>query len=75
MDPTPAEAFGGMGLSLSEFAHISEELGTSPLGHYVCNVNAPDIGNMELLHHFGSPAQHEQWLRPLARARSAVASP
>ncbi len=62
-------AFGGMGLSLSEFAHISEELGTSPLGHYVCNVNAPDIGNMELLHLFGSPAQHERWLRPLAEGK------
>lgn len=60
---------GGMGLSLSEFAHISEELGTSPLGHYVCNVNAPDIGNMELIHAFGSPAQQERWLRPLAEGK------
>lgn len=67
--PHLPEEFGGMGLSLSEFAHISEELGTSPLGHYVCNVNAPDIGNMELLHLFGSPAQHEQWLRPLAEGK------
>ncbi len=67
--PHLPEEFGGMGLSLSEFAHISEELGTSPLGHYVCNVNAPDIGNMELLHLFGSPAQHEEWLRPLAEGK------
>ncbi|MFM2442072.1 MAG: hypothetical protein RL449_713, partial [Bacteroidota bacterium] len=32
---------GGLGLSLVEFASISEVLGTSPLGHYVFNCNAP----------------------------------
>ncbi|MFT7581552.1 MAG: acyl-CoA dehydrogenase [Myxococcota bacterium] len=57
---------GGMGLSLSEFAHISELLGGSPLGHYVFNVQAPDIGNMEILHRFGTEAQKKQWLEPLA---------
>jgi alkylation response protein AidB-like acyl-CoA dehydrogenase len=28
------EEYGGAGLSLSEFAHMSEELGRSPIGHY-----------------------------------------
>lgn len=41
------EAYGGAGLSLVEFAHMSEELGRSPIGHYVFNVQAPDIRNME----------------------------
>ena len=41
--------WGGAGLSMAEFAHLSEELGRSPLGHYVFNVQAPDVGNMELL--------------------------
>jgi len=43
------EDIGGGGLSLVEFAHLSEELGRSPLGHYVFNCQAPDVGNMEIL--------------------------
>ena len=58
---------GGLGLSLMEFASISEVLGTSPLGHYVFNCNAPDIGNMELMHQFASPYLQETYLRPLER--------
>ncbi len=59
--------WGGAGLSLTEFAHLSEELGKSALGHYVFNVQAPDIGNMEVLLEHGTPEQLERWLRPLAR--------
>ncbi len=62
----PAE-WGGLGLGLCEFAHLSEELGRSPLGHYAFNVQAPDIGNMELLLAHGTDAQKERFLRPLAR--------
>ena len=58
---------GGLGLSLPEFAHISEVLGTSPLGHYIFNCNAPDIGNMELMHAFASPFLKETFLKPLQR--------
>jgi alkylation response protein AidB-like acyl-CoA dehydrogenase len=57
--------WGGAGLSLVEFAHLSEELGRSPLGHYVFNVQAPDVGNMEVLLLHGTDAQKERWLRPL----------
>lgn len=65
----------GMGLSLSEFARWSEELGRSPLGHYVFNTQAPDIGNMEVLLKHGSQAQKERFLEPLAsgEVRSAFA--
>jgi acyl-CoA dehydrogenase len=65
--PHLPEAWGGGGLSLLEFAHVGEELGRSPLGHYVFNCQAPDAGNMELLLQHGTPAQQERWLRPLAR--------
>lgn len=58
---------GGFGLSLVEFASISEVLGTSPIGHYVFNCNAPDIGNMELMHQFASSYLQETYLRPLER--------
>lgn len=56
---------GGLGLTLSEFAHVSEVLGTSPLGHYIFNCNAPDIGNMELMHQFASAELKEKYLKPL----------
>ena len=61
------EAHGGAGLSLLEFAHMSEELGKSPLGHYVFNVQAPDVGNMEVLMEHGTPEQKERFLHPLVR--------
>jgi alkylation response protein AidB-like acyl-CoA dehydrogenase len=62
----PAE-LGGAGLSLVEFACMSEELGRSPLGHYVFNCQAPDVGNMEVLMKYGSDAQKERFLLPLVR--------
>lgn len=59
--------FGGPGLSLTEFAHLSEELGKSPVGHYVFNCQAPDVGNMEILMEFGTAAQQARFLVPLVR--------
>ncbi len=59
--------WGGAGLSLLEFAYVSEVLGRSLLGHYVFHCQAPDAGNLELLLQHGSDAQRERWLRPLAR--------
>lgn len=56
----------GMGLSLTEFARLSEELGRSPLGHYAFNTQAPDIGNMEILLKHGTLEQKERFLKPLA---------
>ncbi|HSU17616.1 acyl-CoA dehydrogenase family protein [Longimicrobium sp.] len=57
---------GGLGLPLADFAHVSEALGRSPLGHLAFNAQAPDVGNMELLHAHGSEEQKDRWLRPLA---------
>ncbi|HSL81925.1 MAG TPA: acyl-CoA dehydrogenase family protein [Thermoanaerobaculia bacterium] len=65
--PYLPEALGGQGLPLGEFARLSEELGRSPLGHYACWCQAPDVGNLELLMLHGSGEQKERWLRPLAR--------
>jgi alkylation response protein AidB-like acyl-CoA dehydrogenase len=61
------EAHGGGGLTLGEFAHMSEELGRSPIGHYVFNCQAPDVGNMELLMRYGTDEQKERWLLPLVQ--------
>ncbi len=60
---------GGMGLSLMEFAFVSEELGRTPLGHYSFHCQAPDVGNMEILAEFGTPEQKRAWLEPLAAGR------
>jgi len=61
------EEVGGGGLSLTEFAHMSEELGRSPIGHYVFNVQAPDVGNMEILLEYGTEKQKQTYLEPLIR--------
>ncbi len=58
---------GGLGLALSEFALVSEELGRTPIGHYLFNCQAPDIGNMEILLAHGTPEQKEKYFAPLAR--------
>jgi alkylation response protein AidB-like acyl-CoA dehydrogenase len=59
--------YGGVGLTLSEFALVSEELGRTPIGHYLFNCQAPDIGNMEILMEHGTPEQKEKYFEPLAR--------
>jgi len=56
---------GGAGLGFMEHAMLSEELGRTPLGHFVFNCQAPDAGNMEILNEFGTPEQKETWLKPL----------
>jgi alkylation response protein AidB-like acyl-CoA dehydrogenase len=66
LPPLPP-AWGGQGLSLVEFAPVSEVLGTSPFGHWLVNCQAPDIGNMELLLQHGTEAQKERFLAPVAR--------
>jgi alkylation response protein AidB-like acyl-CoA dehydrogenase len=65
--PHVPRSLGGMGLNCVEYALLGEELGKSPLGHYVVNGQAPDAGNMEILREFGTPAQQTRWLVPLVR--------
>lgn len=60
---------GGLGLNLLEFARISEVLGQSPMGHYVFNCQAPDIGNMELMHKFANSDLKSKYLKPLQEGK------
>ncbi len=56
---------GGLGLTMLEFAQLSELLATTPFGHYVFNCQAPDIGNIELLHQHASDFLKAKYLQPL----------
>lgn len=67
--PQVHKEYGGLGLTNEQHGILSGILGMSPAGHYVFNCQAPDAGNMEILHEFGTRHQKDKYLRPLAEGR------
>jgi acyl-CoA dehydrogenase len=66
----------GAGLTNLQYAALAEISGRSiHLAPAAMNCAAPDTGNMEVLHLFGTPEQEKDWLAPLldGRIRSAFA--
>lgn len=57
--------FGGMGLSFLQHAYMNEVLSYSPGASSLFGVVAPNSGNQKILVKYGTPEQHEQWLKPL----------
>ena len=60
----PPEA-GGTGEGFLSYAHLNEEIGRSTYAQLVFGCQAPDAGNGEILHMFGTDEQKERWLKPL----------
>jgi acyl-CoA dehydrogenase len=60
----PPEA-GGTGTGFLDYAYLNEQIGRTLWGQLVFGCQAPDAGNAEILHMFGTDEQKERWLLPL----------
>jgi alkylation response protein AidB-like acyl-CoA dehydrogenase len=62
--PHMPEEVGGMGIGVVGLALLNEIIGRSPIGPIVFGCQAPDAGNCEILHRYGTDEQKRQFLLP-----------
>lgn len=60
---------GGLGLDMVGTALIFSEIGRSPIAPFLFNCDAPDEGNMHLLHVAATPEQKERFYYPLIQGK------
>jgi acyl-CoA dehydrogenase len=63
--PHLPKEFGGMGLTFMQHAFMNEVLAYSPGAASLFGVVAPNSGNQKILVQYGTPEQHEKWLKPM----------
>jgi alkylation response protein AidB-like acyl-CoA dehydrogenase len=56
---------GGTGTGFLDYAYLNEHIGRSIWGQRVFGCQAPDAGNAEILHIYGTEEQKATWLTPL----------
>src|SRR5437764_10203744 len=57
--------FDGPGLTNLQYAFCAEEMGRLLWSSEAFNCSAPDTGNMEVIHRYGTREQKDEWLNPL----------
>jgi acyl-CoA dehydrogenase len=60
---------GGQGYGQVKLGLMHEIEGSSPWAPMVFGNQAPDSGNSEVLAHFGTPEQKQEWLQPLLEGK------
>jgi alkylation response protein AidB-like acyl-CoA dehydrogenase len=61
---------GGTGTGFLPYAYVNEILGRSPFAPRAFGCQAPDTGNAEILHQFGTPELQEKYMKPLIAGES-----
>lgn len=62
--PHMPEEIGGMGIGVVGLALVNEIIGRSPIGPIIFGCQAPDAGNCEILHLYGTEEQKRKYLSP-----------
>jgi acyl-CoA dehydrogenase len=61
--------YGGAGFTELQLALLNERIGANPIAPMIFGCQSPDLGNAEIISHYGTDAQKETYLRPLLEGR------